>query len=116
MTYEERYSPLPTGDLRAVRFFTLTAVISGTTTPVLSTTTPYTSAFWYADAERRAIVENSLALYRWDESGSQWSRDGITSTIDGAANRLAAELDQFGLFAIMGSTKRVYLPLVLRGY
>lgn len=53
--------------------------------------------------------ESTLALYAWD--GSQWVKEP-SSAVDGAANVVTATPDPFSLWAVLGETCRVYLPLV----
>jgi hypothetical protein len=65
----------------------------------------------YTDAEKGAAIESTLGLYSWD--GSQWVREP-TSSVDAVANRLTATPDHMTPFAVLGETKRVYLPIVMR--
>ena len=110
VTYSKA-SASPTGDLFGARFFDLSAIISGTTTPVTSTNKPYTITVNYTDREKGVAIENTLRLYWWE--GGQWTLEP-TSSVDMANNRLTAHPDHMTLFAVLGETKRVYLPLVLR--
>lgn len=103
--------PSPAGELYGVRFFQLSAVISGTTTPVTSSSVPYTITINYTDGETGAAIESTLGLY-WQE-GSQWVLEP-TSSVDVASNRLTASPDHMTLFAVLGENKWVYLPLVLK--
>ena len=108
---EQLPSASPTGDLFGARFFDLSAIISGTTTPVTSTNKPYTITVNYTDREKGGAIEDTLGLYWWE--GGQWTLEP-TSSVDMANNRLTAHPDHMTLFAVLGETKRVYLPLVLR--
>jgi Tol biopolymer transport system component len=110
VTYSQ-VDPLPTGDLLGVRFFDLSAVIQGTTTPVTSFDEPYTATIYYTDAERGTAIESSLRLY-WQD-GDQWLPEP-TSHVSSAENRLTATPSHMTLFAVLGETDRVYLPVVMR--
>jgi len=50
----------------------------------------------------------------WDEASGGWSQSGITSTLGPGGERFSAQVEHFTLFAVLGETRRVYLPLVLR--
>jgi hypothetical protein len=97
--------------LVSVRDFQVSAVISGTTTPVTTFSAPYQIDIHYTEKERGAAVEDTLALYRWD--GVAWSLapNGSVST---SGNVVSASPTEPGLFAVLGETKRVYLPTVIR--
>ena len=56
-------------------------------------------------------MEETLALYSWD--GSQWVKEP-SSVVDTAANMVTAHPNHFSRWAVLGETRRVYLPLVLR--
>lgn len=74
-------------------------------------TRPYTVTVHYTDAKRGPAIEDTLALYRWD--GVQWMREP-TSVVDTEANAVTATPAQFGLWAVLGETRRMYLPAILR--
>jgi hypothetical protein len=100
---------LGTGDLYAVRGFDLSAVISGTTTPVTSFDPPYQLTVHYTDTELGGAIESMLDLYWWD--GAEWvAVPGTVLNIE--ANQLSASLDHMTFFAILGETNRFYLPLI----
>jgi len=73
----------------------------------------YTLTVHYTDAEKGPAIENTLALYYWD--GNQWVKEP-SSEVDVNANTVTAHPNHFSLWAVLGETKRVYLPLVLRNY
>ena len=101
--------PMPTGDLEHIgHFFEMSAVISGTTTPVTSFSQPFTVTVEYTDAEVGVISEPTLSLYSWN--GSAWV--GESSTLDTTANLVTSTLDHLTHFAVLGETNRIYLPLV----
>ena len=98
-------------DLSSVRTFEVSAVISGTTTPVTGFNTFYQVNINYTDKEKGSALENTLALYRWD--GAQWQLES-TSSVLASSNIVTAYPTQPGIFAVMGETQRVYLPVVIR--
>ena len=107
VTHTPAGSP-PTGSLFAVNIFDLSAERVSDGIPVTNFNPPYTIT---VDYEAGAAIEDTLGLYWWD--GGQWVLEP-TSTVDMANNRLTAHPDHMTIFAVMGETKRVYLPLVLR--
>jgi peptide/nickel transport system substrate-binding protein len=74
-------------------------------------TQPYTLTIQYTDGEKGTVNEDSLALYYWD--GTEWVLEP-TSSVNSATNTLTATPDHFSLFAILGQTHRMYLPMVRR--
>ena len=110
VTYTETTHRQPGGELYGMRFFTLTAVISGTTTPVTSFDPPYILTANYSQPEVGPIEENTLSLYRW--ASGQWNDEGVF--LDTTNNSLTDLLNHMSLFAILGETNPVYLPLILR--
>jgi oligopeptide transport system substrate-binding protein len=103
----------PGGNLTGIGHeFDVTAVYSSTGQPAqLAPGQTYTLTVHYTDAEKGPAIENTLALYYWD--GSQWVKEP-SSTVDTIANTVTAHPDHFSLWAVLGETKRVYLPLILR--
>ncbi len=49
----------------------------------------------------------------WDEGTGQWSQQGITSSVNIAGNVVTAQVSHLSLFAVLGETRRVFLPVVL---
>ena len=113
VTLTVTHSP-PTGDLLGVYFYDLSAVISGTTTPVTEITKAYTVTFHYTDQVRKAAIEDTMALCWWNEGSSVWSPSGITNTLNITHNVLTSTVDHLSLFAVLGETHPVYLPTVLK--
>jgi hypothetical protein len=101
----------PLGNLQGVRFFELSAVVEGTTTPVTTFNSAFMLTARYGGTEIAGGVEESLALYRWNGEG--WIREP-TSRLDAGNDRLTATLDRMGLYAVLGETCRLYLPSVGR--
>jgi len=102
----------PADDRVVIRAFDLSAVISGTTTPVRSFSEPYTVTLYYTDEDRGSAIESTLDLYWWD--GSAWLPEPSCQLYQDE-DRLMANLDHMTLFAVMGQTHPCYLPLVVRG-
>jgi len=73
----------------------------------------YTVTVAYSDAERGPVIEDTLAFYYWD--GSQWVKES-SSVVDPGGDTVTATPDHFSVWAVLGETRRVYLPLVMRGY
>jgi hypothetical protein len=94
-------------------FFDVTAVYSNTGLPPQpAASRTYTVAVEYTDAEKGPAIEGTLGLYWW--TGSAWSQQGISSTVNITTNVVTAQVDHFSLFGILGETHRVNLPLVMR--
>ena len=106
--------PIPTGHLIGIgHFFDLTAVYSDTgQLAQLAPGVSYTVTIAYTS--NGPAIEDTLALYWWD--GSRWSQQGITSAVDTTSDVVTAQVDHFSLFAVLGETKRIYLPLVLKNH
>jgi hypothetical protein len=68
----------------------------------------------YSDAQLGPTMEDTLGLYSWDESANAWTQQGISSSVNVTENVVTAQVDHFSVFAMLGNTNRVYLPLVLR--
>ena len=103
------------GDLVGIdHAFEVTAVYSDTGQPAQPTTgKTYTVTVQYTDAEKGPAIESTLALYYWD--GSDWVKEP-TSVVDTVNNTVTATPDHFSRWAVLGETRRVYLPLVLKHY
>jgi hypothetical protein len=100
-----------TGSLTGIgHFFEVSAVHSNSRQPA-QPTQPYTVTVGYTDAEKGVAIESTLALYYWDET--QWVREP-TSTVDTVNHTVAATPDHFSLWAVLGDTRRIFLPTILR--
>ncbi len=93
-------------------FFEVTAVYSSTGQPA-EPTRSYTITVQYTEAEIGLAMENTLALYYWN--GSQWVKEP-SSAVNAAANTVTATPNHFSSWAVLGETKRVFLPTVLKNY
>jgi oligopeptide transport system substrate-binding protein len=113
ITHTPAYILPPGGNLTGIGHeFDVTAVYSSTGQPAqLAPGQTYTITVHYTDAEKGPAIENTLALYYWDGSG--WVKEP-SSEVDVAANTVTARPNHFSLWAVLGETRRVYLPLVLR--
>jgi hypothetical protein len=104
--------PSPTGGLAGIGlFFDLSATPAGIAAPAFDFDRPYTITVEYADHELGAAIEPTLGLYAWD--GDEWLVEP-TSYVDVATNRVIASPDHMTLFAVLGETNRLYLPVVVR--
>jgi hypothetical protein len=72
---------------------------------------PYTVTIQYTEADQGATVEDTLALYYLD--GDQWIREP-TSMVFTDTNTIVATPGHLSLWAVLGETERVFLPLLLR--
>ena len=97
-------------ELFTVRNFEISAVISGSTTPVTSFNSSYVINIYYTDKEKGGAIESKLRLYRWTGAGWQLESSFVTESM----NTLQAYPTRAGVFAVMGETSRVYLPIVIR--
>jgi hypothetical protein len=94
--------------------FEVTAIYSDTGQPAqLAPGQTYTITVHYTDAEKGPVIEGTLALYYWD--GNKWVKEP-SSVVDPANNRVTARPNHLSLWAVLGETRRVYLPLVVRNY
>jgi hypothetical protein len=91
-------------------FFEVAAVYSDTGQPA-QPAQPYTVTVQYTDAEKGPAIEDTLGLYFWD--GAQWVREP-TSVVDTANNTVTATPARFGLWVVLGETRRMFLPAIWR--
>jgi len=113
LTYDHLWTDQNTASLAGIgRTFDLTAVYSdtGQVAPLAPGHT-FTATLHYTDAERGGAIESTLALYSWD--GSAWVREP-TSVLDAGTNTITAAPNHLGLFAVLGNTLRLTLPVVVK--
>jgi Tol biopolymer transport system component len=107
--------PSPGSNLTGIdHFFEIDAVYEGTgeqAQPAPGRT--YTVNISYSEGEKGPAIGDTLALYYW--SGSQWVQEP-SSVVDTANNTIIAAPSHLSLWAVLGGTRRVVLPLVLKGY
>jgi len=102
---------LPPSAMAVVDAFDLSATQISDGVSVTSFLKPFTLTVGYTDAGKGAAIEATLGLY-WRD-GDNWT--AIPSAeLDSAANVISTTLDHLTVFAVMGETHHVYLPLVLR--
>jgi hypothetical protein len=92
-------------------FFEVSAVYSSTGQPA-QPIQPYTVTVQYTEVEKGPAIEDTLALYSWN--GAQWVSEP-SSRLDTDNDTITATPDHFGLWAVLGETRRMWLPLVLNG-
>lgn len=73
----------------------------------------YTLTVQYAQSELGVAIEDTLALYHWDDN--QWVKEP-GSQVNTLSHTVTATPDHFSLWAVFGETRRVFLPLTLRQY
>jgi hypothetical protein len=113
LVYRHLWTDQDTGPLAGIgHTFEVTAVYSDTgQSAQIAPGQTYTLTVRYTDAEKGPAIENTLALYYWD--GSQWVKEP-SSEVDTAANTVTAHPNHFSRWTVLGETRRIYLPLVLR--
>ena len=97
-----------TGELFGLDFFDLAAKRVSDNSPVTSFPVSYTLVYTYTSPS--AAIESTLGLYSWNGSG--WTEE--PASLNTSLNRLTATLNHMSLFAILGETNPIYLPLILR--
>ena len=115
VAYRQLLTDQNAGDLLGIgHTYELTAVdaVTGESAELAPGQT-YSVVLQYADAELGSVIEQTLALYAWDDS--QWVTDP-SSSVAPASNTITATPDHLSLWAALGETHRVYLPLVVRNH
>jgi hypothetical protein len=105
----------PTGHKFPAYIFDMSAVISGTSEPVISFDPPYTLTVHYTDELRGGAIESTLALYWWDTNTSAWLAES-SSGLDMATKTVSATVDHMTYFALLGDSNLGYVPMTLKGY
>ena len=115
IVYRHLWTDQDTGPLTGIgHTFEVTAVYSDTGQPAqLAPGQTYTITVRYTDAEKGPVIENTLAFYYWN--GSSWVKEP-SSVVDTVGNTVRATPNHFSLWAVLGETRRIYLPLVLRNW
>jgi Tol biopolymer transport system component len=111
--YSSGAAPSPGGNLTGIdHFFGIDAVYESTGQPAQPAPGQvYTVTISYSEEEKGAAIEGTLSLYYWN--GSQWVQE-TSSMVDTANNTVIAAPNHLSLWAVLGETRRVYLPLVLK--
>jgi hypothetical protein len=109
---QEPGSP-PAGFAFAGQGFHLEAFREGALIPGFVFSAPVTITIHYSDADVAGVDEESLALTYW--TGSEWE-DAACGTVarEIEENWLAVPICHLTEFGLLGETRRVYLPLVVR--
>ncbi len=92
--------------------YEVTAIYSGSQT-LAQPDKAYTLTIQYSEEEKGAAIENSLSLYFWD--GDSWEEES-SSVLDIENKVITATPTHFSIWAVLGETKRLYLPLIFKGY
>ncbi|OQB26818.1 MAG: LVIVD repeat protein [Chloroflexi bacterium ADurb.Bin180] len=113
LTYRQLWVDENTSPLTGIgRTFDLSAVYRDTgQVAALAPGHTFTATLHYTDAERGGAIESTLALYSWD--GSAWVKEP-TSVLDAGTNTITAAPNHLGLFAVLGNTLRLTLPVVVK--
>jgi Tol biopolymer transport system component len=110
--YSSGEAPSPGGTLTGIdHFFDIDAIYESTGLPAQPAPGQiYTVTISYSEKEKGPAIEGTLALYNWN--GSQWVPEA--SSVYTANNTVVAASNHLSLWAVLGETRRVYLPLVLK--
>jgi hypothetical protein len=113
LTYRHLWTDQDVGPLAGIgRTFDLSAVYSDTgQVAQLAPGQSFTATVHYTDTELGPASESTLALYAWD--GSQWVQEP-SSVLDTSANTVSATPNHLGMFAVLGETHRLFLPVVMK--
>ena len=100
-----------TGALIGIGHFYQVSALDTVTGHAVQPGKPYTVVIHYTNVEKGAAIEDSLALYYWN--GHAWVKEP-TSLVNTAAHTLSAQPHHFSKWAVLGETRRVFLPQVCR--
>jgi hypothetical protein len=99
----------PLGDLRGVnRFYEVAAVTRDTGQPV-QPTGPYTVTIQYTSSATGPVMDDTLAAYSWN--ADQWVKEP-SSVVQTELHTVVARPSHFSQWAVLGETRRVFLPAV----
>ncbi len=73
---------------------------------------PVTITTWYTNGGLGGIPEGRLALHYWNNS--RWIE--MPTVVEAAYNRVAAQMGQFTIYALLERKDYIYLPVVLRNW
>jgi hypothetical protein len=113
LTYRQLLYDENVGGLVGIgHIFDISAVYSDTgETASLAPGQTFTVTVQYSDTEMGPALEDTLALYSWD--GTTWIREA-TSTLDLVNNLITATPNHLSLWAVLGETRHIYIPVVGR--
>ncbi len=101
----------PTGDKTSVgRFFEFSATQGGK--PVTRFSTPISFSVPYPQSY---LVRGDNIYFYWLD-GTEWVTSGLTTVVDPNGQRIIGYTDHFTTFALLGTDKMVYLPLMFKLY
>jgi peptide/nickel transport system substrate-binding protein len=72
---------------------------------------PYTLTIQYTDGELGHAQENTLGLFYWDENLGAWVAEP-SAQVDPVKNSITAHPHLFSIWAVLGDTKIIYLPVI----
>lgn len=99
-----------TGHLAAINtHFYLAAFYQNSGQPA-APTKPYTITLQYTDDNRGGAIEETLSLYFLNDT--HWVKE-TTNMVNTNDNTISATPNHFSFWAVLGETKRIYLPLVI---
>ncbi|NJN94458.1 MAG: hypothetical protein HC875_10380 [Anaerolineales bacterium] len=113
LTYRHLWQDQDEGDLVGIgHTFELEAIYHLTGQPAqLASSQTFDILVQYTDAEQGPAIEDTLALYYWN--GSQWLKEA-SSAVDPAGNTVTAQPNHWAtLWAVLGETRRTFLPIIL---
>lgn len=81
--------------------------------PQLTFSRPVTIVVRYIAEDKGPAIAETIRLYWFDETNQAWLTSGITTT-DRATGILTSTTDHLTMFALLGETRRIYLPVIVR--
>lgn len=87
------------------------AAVDSATGQALAPARQFSITIRYTDAERGPAIADTLALYFWD--GNRWVQEP-TSGVNPSAHTITATPGRVGLWAVLGETRRSFLPVARR--
>lgn len=111
VTHQARYpgNTSNTGSLTASGYLFQLQAYPTEMNEVVQPQQPYTLSISYTDDQIRFIIPETLSIYFWD--GESWQREE-SSEVDLQTQIITAEPERLGLWAVMGESRRIYLPTV----
>lgn len=100
----------PTGHLVGIGHAFENTALDSTTRQTVQPLLPYTLTVQYQPTALGTAIENTLGLYYWN--GTQWVEE--PSTVDPTTQTITAHPRHFSTWAVLGQTRRVYVPLTVR--
>ncbi|MGB0384043.1 MAG: right-handed parallel beta-helix repeat-containing protein [Ardenticatenaceae bacterium] len=101
--------PPPPDDLTATSYLFAVNAAYHDTGELAQPTQPFSLTIFYDETELATLSEKSLALYYWD--GSQWLPEP-SFTIDHMTHSISAMPERLSIWALLGETHQIFLPMV----